>query len=475
MYSNRLLLRAIAPVIATAAAALACPAHAVSVSWDNPAGGNWANASNWSDDQLPTTADFVEINLPGGVVTSDAANNSALELTSRTTLDVAAGLLTVQGVTAGGAPVGTLDNRKSVTVRNGAALQTDRILSSGTFMVQDAGTQATVGQGIYNNAGTFNIATGATVSAESVDNFAAFAVTGAATFTINSAVNHTAASWETSGKGTSVTNTGALTNRGSLTVGAAAGLSTGSLDNLATAEVTAGATLGFGSISNAVGASLVAGGAKTALTGNGNILNRGTVTLEQGATASANGYIQYDGSTHLDGARLAALVGNSFLAGSLSGIGTLGGATLVDTAASVAAGIAAGEVGQLDFDAGLTLAGTALFDIAGLASGSFDRLVADGAVQLSGRLNVALAAGYTPAIGDSFDIIRGQSVFGTFDTTLLPVFLGRTFDVIYGADFVRLTTAAASFVPLPLPLVLLATGLVALLPCARRRPGALAT
>ncbi len=59
-----------------------------------------------------------------------------------------------------------------------------------------------------------------------------------------------------------------------------------------------------------------------------------------------------------------------------------------------------------------------------------------------------LLGGFEPLIGDTFDIVLGTSVAGAFATEILPVFDGRTFDVVLGLDFVRLTVTAA---PIPIP------------------------
>ncbi|MFN0011898.1 MAG: beta strand repeat-containing protein [Phycisphaerales bacterium] len=79
-----------------------------------------------------------------------------------------------------------------------------------------------------------------------------------------------------------------------------------------------------------------------------------------------------------------------------------------------------------------TATGTLNIEIGGYATGEYGRLATTQAA-LAGTLNVALADGYTPADGDSFDIITGP-VSGTFATVSLP---GCGWHIFYGAGYVR--------------------------------------
>jgi hypothetical protein len=66
------------------------------VSWINPAGGDWDKASNWSTGQLPGSSDDVVINLPGITVTHAAAiSDSIHSLTSNDAISISAGSLTL--------------------------------------------------------------------------------------------------------------------------------------------------------------------------------------------------------------------------------------------------------------------------------------------------------------------------------------------------------------------------------------------
>ena len=65
---------------------------------------------------------------------------------------------------------------------------------------------------------------------------------------------------------------------------------------------------------------------------------------------------------------------------------------------------------------------TLTVELAGLASGSqYDALNVSGSATLGGALNVSFLGGFTPALGDSFDILTTASRIGTFATTNLPL------------------------------------------------------
>ncbi len=86
-------------------------------------------------------------------------------------------------------------------------------------------------------------------------------------------------------------------------------------------------------------------------------------------------------------------------------------------------------------------------ELSGLSAGDeYDVLEVSGEAILNGTLDVTLLDGFEPELGDTFDILLATLISGEFDETLLPVFAGQTFDVLYATDFVRLTTR-----PVPLP------------------------
>ena len=51
--------------MALALLALGHLAHCATITWNNPAGGNWSVAANWSPNQVPTNTDTALITTPG--------------------------------------------------------------------------------------------------------------------------------------------------------------------------------------------------------------------------------------------------------------------------------------------------------------------------------------------------------------------------------------------------------------------------
>ena len=147
--------------------------------------------------------------------------------------------------------------------------------------------------------------------------------------------------------------------------------------------------------------------------------------------------------------------------GTLDGVGAFAGDLRVFTAAEVAPGTGVSPTTTWGIDGNVIFGGKLFIDI---ATSGFDTLAITGDAEIGGVIDVTLLDGYAPALGSTFDIVLAASVIGGFSQEVLPVFDGRTFDVIFGTDFVRLTVTA---VPLPAALYLLIPPLA--LVCRRRR------
>ena len=75
------------------------------------------------------------------------------------------------------------------------------------------------------------------------------------------------------------------------------------------------------------------------------------------------------------------------------------------------------SVGSLAFSSTSTL----IMELGGLVRGStYDAIVASGQLTLDGTLQVVPINGFTPAVGNSFDIFDWTTLLGTFDTLTLP-------------------------------------------------------
>lgn len=77
---------------------------------------------------------------------------------------------------------------------------------------------------------------------------------------------------------------------------------------------------------------------------------------------------------------------------------------------------------------------------------TYDRLLVDGAAHLGGTLRLDLAPGYTPGLGDRFDIVLADSVSGRFAAVVAPPLVrgdGLSFHVSYFDDAVRVSVVPA--------------------------------
>jgi len=117
-------------------------------------------------------------------------------------------------------------------------------------------------------------------------------------------------------------------------------------------------------------------------------------------------------------------------------------------------------------------ASTLEIQIGGLLTGTdYDVLDVSGTANIGGILDVSLWNGFTPSLGDSFDILTAGTINGMFDTLLFPSSGGLSFDISYllnptGIDILRLTTVSA--VPEPSSWFLIGSALVGLMVMKKR-------
>jgi hypothetical protein len=250
----------------------------------------------------------------------------------------------------------------------------------------------------------------------------------------------------------SFTTAGGFTNNGSLTVGAGDTFDvTGSLSNLAGGTLTGGtynvsgtlavagdistnaanitlasSTASFGALAGfnsnaAAGKFTLSGNANFSTTG-GSFTNAGLFTVSAGSTFTVGGsgfnFTQTGGTTTVDGTLAAGGAGSLNLnGGSLFGTGTLDYG-VVDTA-TITPGNSATATGKLGVDGtyAQSLGGALDVTIGGKTAGTqYDQLNVTGTASLGGTLNITLAAGYTPKVGNTFDILNASSISGAFTT-----------------------------------------------------------
>jgi hypothetical protein len=168
-------------------------------------------------------------------------------------------------------------------------------------------------------------------------------------------------------------------------------------------------------------------GSTTTLTGDLNLFNN-NINIEAGATFSGNGALIVTAGSHfvLDpNANVNALVVNqgSFRPANFDGVG---------------------RVDVRDYQQ--TSTGNLYVEIAGTNLNQFDRMVVNGTAQLAGHLNIDMDGGFVPVAGQTFDIITATGgVSGHFNQiSFSSQPAGMTFQVTYGATFVRVTAVAGS-------------------------------
>jgi hypothetical protein len=145
------------------------------------------------------------------------------------------------------------------------------------------------------------------------------------------------------------------------------------------------------------------------------LMNAGKITV--GATSSfdlGGRYTQAAGTTTVDGTLKAS--GIALEKGSLLGKGTL--AAAVTSAATVTAGDSSTKPGTLAVSGSYTQEAKGILNIyiGGTTAGTFGDLDVSNGASLGGTLNIRLISEFVPVVGDSFTILTGSAISGTFAT-----------------------------------------------------------
>ena len=156
-------------------------------------------------------------------------------------------------------------------------------------------------------------------------------------------------------------------------------------------------------------------------------VNSGTVEVATGQIAFGRIYTQTAGSLLLSGGSISALGTLDIQGGALSGTGTV--TANVQNAGTAGLGT---EVGTLTIAGNYTqlLAGQLTIRLGGVFAGTlYDQLIVTGAAQLGGTLTLVLAGGFTPAAGDTFNVVTYGSETGSFTISAG----GQPYTASYGA------------------------------------------
>jgi hypothetical protein len=341
----------------------------VPVSWNNPAGGSWDVASNWSDDAVPALTSAVTIDEPGNVAITISSNvESIASITSSNPLTISGGGLSFSANSSltGG-----------ITMTGGALTATGSgvtLMVTGTTSVSNASLYAQAGATLSLDQMTSYVADGNTFQADGANS--ELDVSGLASFTQHGY-------WDVD-----------ATNGGTLLLGGLTSL------------------LGTQGISiNDTGSSSLE---DTALTN----LNGVDVTLDGTDQQVASAWTTFTGSITLTGGSttLSSVASANFSALDLESGSTL---ELPDEMASVteAGALTIGPGSTLDVSGGLTLASSSTLDYqVGGAPGYYQTgLVLVGrSIALGGTFTFDPQNGFTPSIGQNYSPLKYDSDSGAF-------------------------------------------------------------
>ena len=161
-------------------------------------------------------------------------------------------------------------------------------------------------------------------------------------------------------------------------------------------------------------------------------VNTGTVEVNACALYFVNqsSYTQTAGNTLLNGGGLETASTSTLQieGGTFSGSGTItgdlsnGGGTMAPGTSTTNGAVSLSGSGLGTYTQGS--GGTYDVKIGGSSPGQYDSVAATGAVAIGGTLNVSFISSFTPSAGNSFTILSGSSVTGTFATTNLPTLNG---------------------------------------------------
>ena len=335
----------------------------IATTWDG-ATGSWANATHWSGGVFPNNvgANFYDATINGGAVSVDQA-------------------ITINQLTLAG---GALEGASALTALEGLQWTGGAIRGSGTLTLGNA-VPSTIAGTLLFSARTINNTGAATFSAGTIRGGAGATLNNqaGATFTMLSAANFFA---QVASPACTIVNAGTFTARN------VAGTGFSTID----ATFTNTGTLRIENTGTAHTLSLAGGG-----TIGGVVILAANTTLELGGTLAIPANTAFSGAGTAVVAGIATLTGGGIVAQNL--VVAVGELRLAGNALAVPGNVSVLDDGALVFQ--LPTAGP---------------LAIGGALSAAGTLAATLASGFTPAVGDVFDVLDFASVSGTFATLQLP-------------------------------------------------------
>ncbi len=327
----------------------------------------------------------------------------------------------------------TLEGLGEIENSNGntnALLNLATIGSTGALtLAQNANFTAAGG---FTNSGKLTIDSGSTFAltgSNLLSNLASGTLTGG-TYTVGGTLQLTTA------------NGGITTNAATLTL-------TGT-----TAKILDGTANALAGFNNNTGTLTLAAGAL--LTTPNSVTNTGTLDVAKGSIFTVSGaghsYSQTAGTTTIDGTLASTVGGVSVTGGTIGGAGTVKGNTSVGNATGTAATINVGDSGKAGL---LSITGTytqlATGTMTGLVNGTtagtgFSQLKVTGTAALAGTINFTVATAFQASLtlGETFTVLTGSSVTGTFSNSTIAINSSFQFNVSYTSTGVVLTVAAVT-------------------------------
>ncbi|HQU41211.1 MAG TPA: LamG domain-containing protein, partial [Pirellulales bacterium] len=278
------------------------------------------------------------------------------------------------------------------------------------------------GSGNWTNTGTVD-ADGGSVTVDNLGNFSGGTLTGG--------------TWQVMGGGTlDLDGDNVTTNAANLVIDGATS---------AVTNDTAGDRALAGVANNASGGSLTIQNGYNLTTTAGTLTNSGAVTAGPSSTLAGPAgfsYTQTAGSTTLAGGTLdPSITPNSvnITGGTLAGYGTIVG-NVTNSGTFYPGGQAAAGTVTITGNYTQTSSGTLALDIGGTTAGTgYDQVNVSATANLAGTLDVGTLGGFSPGLGDDFQVLSFASQNGNFaaENGVLP-----QFDPAFSTDALTLDTAA---------------------------------
>jgi hypothetical protein len=415
------------------------------VTWVNPAGGDWDVPMNWSSGMVPLPGADAVIDIPGITVThANPIDDTVNSLICKDTLVVSNGSLTVST----GSSVNTL------TVTGGTMIAPASLTVPSALMLNGAGaltgSNSPAGPGNLAIDGLFTWSAG-TLSGFSMahanggitleepgpdilnncvlQSVGAATIMGQASVTLVNNAHWNVQSGMAGAPGAASVPLSTLTNLGTLGGGKGPFTFQGNLVNQGMVD---GGSVSSGFLGDITNMGTFTGSASATLTGK--ITNAGTFTMGT-LTSTVTGDITNQPGALFTGTGASSIVGNILNQGTFIGSGSTLAAGNIVNEGSFKPGPGAGSIKHFPTGTKLNLTQTGttvssgrqassvpvlIFDIGGPMPGiDYDQIEVNGSIQLAGDLRPQQPAGsrFLPALGEQFTIIKndaGMPITGQF-------------------------------------------------------------